>query len=171
MKKTSASNLLNIRGKGNTCRIKIGGIVEVSFPEPMNLSPLGSFRITEMEHTVKRDGHYSNEFWGIPSSSEYIPINENIPLPMATPEMATVTSNADEQNQGRVKVRLDWQNDEQTTNWIRVQSSNAGCSEKVGTNRGYMFIPEENDRVMVNYEQGRPKPAVCSRKYIHSKDR
>lgn len=166
MKKTSASNLLNIRGKGNTCRIKIGGIVEVSFPEPMNLSPLGSFRITEMEHTVKRDGHYSNEFWGIPSSSEYIPINENIPLPMATPEMATVTSNADEQNQGRVKVRLDWQNDEQTTNWIRVQSSNAGCSEKVGTNRGYMFIPEENDRVMVNYEQGDPsRPYVAGSIY------
>lgn len=119
-----------------------------------------------MEHTVKRDGHYSNEFWGIPSSSEYIPINENIPLPMATPEMATVTSNADEQNQGRVKVRLDWQDDEQTTNWIRVQSSNAGCSEKVGTNRGYMFIPEENDRVMVNYEQGDPsRPYVAGSIY------
>ena len=31
----------------------------------MNLPPLGKFRITEITHEVRRDGHYANTFAGI----------------------------------------------------------------------------------------------------------
>jgi RHS repeat-associated protein len=41
----SGANLLNIKGIGKTCRIRIGEIIDVSFPDRMGLSPLGKFRI------------------------------------------------------------------------------------------------------------------------------
>ena len=65
LKNESGANLLNIRGIGKTCRIRIGEVIEVSFPGDMNLPPLGKFRITEITHEVRRDGHYANTFAGI----------------------------------------------------------------------------------------------------------
>lgn len=166
IKKMSVPRLINIQGTGKTCRVRIGEIIDVSFPPSMKLSPLGSFRVTEVTHIVNRDGHYCCNFVGIPSASEFIPMSE-VPQPIAMSELAIVTSNKDEKKWGRVQVQLDWQKKiDKKTNWIRVQSTNAGCSEKVPKNRGYMFVPEEGDRVMINYEQGDPsRPYVAGSVY------
>ena len=161
IKKMSVPRLINIQGTGKTCRVRIGEIIDVSFPPSMKLSPLGSYRVTEITHIVNRDEHYCSRFTGIPSASECIPMDE-VPQPVALPELAVVTSNDDEEKWGRVQVQLDWQKKiDKKTNWIRVQSTNAGSSDKVPSNRGYMFVPEEGDRVMINYEQGDP-----SRPYV-----
>lgn len=166
IKKMSVPRLINIQGTGKTCRVRMGEIIDVSFPPSMKLSPLGSYRVTEIKHMVNRDGHYCSSFIGIPSASECIPMDE-VPQPMAMSELAVVTSNKDEKNWGRVQVQLDWQKKvNKKTNWIRVQSTNAGCSEKVPSNRGYMFVPEVDDRVIINYEQGDPsRPYVAGSVY------
>ena len=39
---------------------------------------------------------------------------------------------------------------------MRVQSPDAGKSDKVAKNRGFVFIPEPGDLVMVGFEQGNP---------------
>ena len=90
----------------------------------MGLSPLGKFRIVEVVHEVRRDGHYTNSFVGIPDGTVHIPVPD-VRLPLALPELATVRKNDDEKGQGRVKVAFDWQKNDKTTNWIRVQSPNA----------------------------------------------
>lgn len=108
LKNESGANLLNIRGIGKTCRIRIGEVIEVSFPGDMNLPPLGKFRITEITHEVRRDGHYANTFSGIPDGTVNIPVPD-AKLPLALPELATVKKNDDEKEQGRVKVSFDWQ--------------------------------------------------------------
>lgn len=166
IKKMSVPRLVNIQGIGKTCRVRIGEIIDVSFPPSMKLSPLGTYRVTEITHVVNRDGHYCSRFVGIPSASECIPMDE-VPQPVALPELAVVTSNNDEKKLGRVQVQLDWQKKiDKKTNWIRVQSTNAGSSDKVPSNRGYMFVPEEGDRVMINYEQGDPsRPYVAGSVY------
>ncbi|MFV0532011.1 MAG: phage baseplate assembly protein V, partial [Flavobacteriales bacterium] len=64
-------------------------------------------------------------------------------------------SNTDPENKGRVQVRFDWQLHD-TTEFIRVMSPDAGSSDKVSKNRGFMSIPEVGDQVMVNFQHNHP---------------
>lgn len=166
-KTMATSQMINIKGISKTCRVKIGNVIDVSFPDAMKASPLGKFRITEIVHEVYRDDNYSNSFLGIAAGMEYIPVPD-LPMPLAMPELATVISNKDDEKQGRVKVRFAWQQEGKTTNWIRVQTPDAGVSDKVPKNRGFVFIPEENDQVMVSYLHGNPDRPFVSGNMFHS---
>ena len=167
VKNASGANLLNIKGIGKTCRIRIGEIIDVSFPDRMKLPPLGKFRIVGIEHEVRRDGHYSNSFVGVPDSTVHIPVPD-AKRPLALPELATVKENNDDKGQGRVKVAFDWQKNGKTTNWIRVQTPNAGVSGAVPKNRGWVFVPEIGDQVMVSYEHGNPDRPYVTGSVFHS---
>ena len=167
VKNASGANLLNIKGIGKTCRIRIGEIIDVSFPDRMKLPPLGKFRIVGIEHEVRRDGHYSNSFVGVPDGTVHIPVPD-VKRPLALPELATVKENNDDKGQGRVKVAFDWQKNGKTTNWIRVQTPNAGVSGAVPKNRGWVFVPEVGDQVMVNYEHGNPDRPYVTGSVFHS---
>lgn len=167
VKNASGANLLNIKGIGKTCRIRIGEIIDVSFPDRMKLPPLGKFRIVGIEHEVRRDGHYSNSFVGVPDGTVHIPVPD-VKRPLALPELATVKGNNDDKGQGRVKVAFDWQKNGKTTNWIRVQTPNAGVSGAVSKNRGWVFVPEVGDQVMVSYEHGNPDRPYVTGSVFHS---
>ena len=167
VKNASGANLLNIKGIGKTCRIRIGEIIDVSFPDRMKLPPLGKFRIVGIEHEVRRDGHYSNSFVGVPDGTVHIPVPD-VKRPLALPELATVKENNDDKGQGRVKVAFDWQKNGKTTNWIRVQTPNAGVSGAVPKNRGWVFVPEVGDQVMVSYEHGNPDRPYVTGAVFHS---
>lgn len=167
VKNASGANLLNIKGIGKTCRIRIGEIIDVSFPDRMKLPPLGKFRIVGIEHEVRRDGHYSNSFVGVPDGTVHIPVPD-VKRPLALPELATVKENNDDKGQGRVKVAFDWQKNGKTTNWIRVQTTNAGVSGAVPKNRGWVFVPEVGDQVMVSYEHGNPDRPYVTGSVFHS---
>lgn len=167
VKNASGANLLNIKGIGKTCRIRIGEIIDVSFPDRMKLPPLGKFRIVGIEHEVRRDGHYSNSFVGVPDGTVHIPVPD-VKRPLALPELATVKENNDDKGQGRVKVSFDWQKNGKTTNWIRVQTPNAGVSGAVPKNRGWVFVPEVGDQVMVSYEHGNPDRPYVTGSVFHS---
>ena len=167
VKNASGANLLNIKGIGKTCRIRIGEIIDVSFPDRMKLPPLGKFRIVGIEHEVRRDGHYSNSFVGVPDGTVHIPVPD-AKRPLALPELATVKENNDDKGQGRVKVAFDWQKNGKTTNWIKVQTPNAGVSGAVPKNRGWVFVPEVGDQVMVSYEHGNPDRPYVTGSVFHS---
>ena len=167
VKNASGANLLNIKGIGKTCRIRIGEIIDVSFPDRMKLPSLGKFRIVGIEHEVRRDGHYSNSFVGVPDGTVHIPVPD-VKRPLALPELATVKENNDDKGQGRVKVAFDWQKNGKTTNWIRVQTPNAGVSGAVPKNRGWVFVPEIGDQVMVSYEHGNPDRPYVTGSVFHS---
>ena len=167
VKNASGANLLNIKGIGKTCRIRIGEIIDVSFPDRMKLPPLGKFRIVGIEHEVRRDGHYSNSFVGVPDGTVHIPVPD-VKRPLALPELATVKENNDDKGQGRVKVAFDWQKNGKTTNWIRVQTPNAGVSGAVPKNRGWVFVPEVGDQVRVSYEHGNPDRPYVTGSVFHS---
>ena len=42
------------------------------------------------------------------------------------------------------------------TSWIRVLTPDAGVSDKVSTNRGFVFIPEKDDIVLVGFRYDDP---------------
>ena len=70
--------------------------------------------------------------------------------------MATVLSNADPQGKGRVRVRMNWQTDGMQTGWVRVMTPDGGSSKDVKSNRGFVFIPEVGDQVLLGFRHGDP---------------
>lgn len=62
--------------------------------------------------------------------------------------IALVTDNKDPLEKGRVKLRFPWLDDSLTSDWARVAAPMAG------PNRGFFFLPEIDDEVLVAFEHG-----------------
>lgn len=110
--------------------------------------------IIEVTHYVDAKGSYMGTFKAIAADSGFLPRPKFL-SPTAESQLALVTSNSDPLNQGRVMVRFDWQLHD-TTDFIRVMTPDAGSSEKVNKNRGFMSIPEVGDQVMVDFMHDNP---------------
>ena len=61
---------------------------------------------------------------------------------------AIVTNNNDPENMARVKVKFPWLDDTLESGWARVSSISAG------NQRGFLWLPEVNDEVLVAFEHG-----------------
>lgn len=110
--------------------------------------------VTDATHEVDAVGHYTGTFKAIASDTGFLPKPEYI-APVAQPQLATVTDNADPEGQGRVQVRFHWQLHD-TTTWIRMMAPDAGGTDQVTQNRGYVAIPEVGDQVMVGFVHNHP---------------
>ncbi|WP_294236662.1 type VI secretion system Vgr family protein [uncultured Chryseobacterium sp.] len=129
--------------------------LEMRKSETNDTSYFTKILMTEVYHEVDARGYYTGTFEAIAADCEYIPRPE-FEIPRAEPQFAKVISNADPLNQGRVQVRFDWQNGQDTTEFIRVMTPDAGASDKVSKNRGFMAIPEVGDQVIVNFVHQHP---------------
>ena len=164
----NVASLVWMTGNTKTCRVRIGEPVVVQIPPNMcKRRDMGRYRIVELTHRIEVSGGYANSFKGIPASMEYIP-TEDVRMPVAHAMLAEVTDNADPENLGRVQVQFAWQKSRnKTTNWIRVRSLDAGSSETVSKNRGFVFVPEIGDQVMVDFELGDPCRPYVSGSMFH----
>ncbi|WP_294304167.1 phage baseplate assembly protein V [uncultured Chryseobacterium sp.] len=129
--------------------------LEMRKSETNDTSYFTKILMTEVRHEVDARGYYTGIFEAIAADCEYIPRPE-FEIPRAEPQFAKVISNTDPMNQGRVQVRFDWQNGQDATEFIRVMSPDAGASDKVSKNRGFMAIPEVGDQVIVNFVHQHP---------------
>jgi uncharacterized protein involved in type VI secretion and phage assembly len=59
-----------------------------------------------------------------------------------------VTNNKDPEELGRVKVKFPWLSDEGESAWARIMAPMAGQG------RGFFYLPEVDDEVLVGFEQG-----------------
>ena len=165
----AAGRMLNIEGQTRTCRIKLGSLVNVLFPHRMDVPSLGQYRIIQITHRIDKNGNYSNHFLAMPSQYEYVLERFKHKL-IAYPEVATVSANNDPRGQGRVQVQFYWQKPlSLTTNWLRVQTPDAGSSDQVSSNRGLVTIPEVGDQVMVGFEHGDPHRPFVMGSLFHGK--
>ena len=147
-------------GRSEHTDLTVGSIVKLtsSFLErvgSVTSESLGKFIIIDITHTASEDGYYSNEFRAIPAVTHYLPLPD-VDMPIAEPQMAKVTKNEDKLGHGRVKVQMNWQTGNMSTNWIRVMTPDGGSSDEVRTNRGFVFIPEVGDYVLVGFRHGDP---------------
>ncbi|MFP3835167.1 type VI secretion system Vgr family protein [Chryseobacterium sp. SIMBA_028] len=110
--------------------------------------------MTEVIHEVDALGRYKGRFEAIASDTGYIP-TPDFTVPIAEPQMATVISNTDPLAQGRITVKFDWQLHD-TTNFIRMMAPDAGGTDQITQNRGYVAIPEVGDQVMVGFVHNHP---------------
>ena len=140
--------------------LRVGSVVSLysSFLERVgNLSEesLGDFIIIEITHEVSQGSYYKNRFKAIPATIKAMP-SPKVRMPLAETQMATVLSNADPQGKGRVRVRMNWQTDGMQTSWVRVMTPDGGSSSDVKSNRGFVFIPEVGDQVLLGFRHGDP---------------
>ena len=156
---TAAESHYIVATSGNPM-LTVGSVVEVKSSllenfKAVSTETLGEFIITEITHHVGEGNYYKNEFKAIPAGVRTLP-EPNVVMPMAEPQMATVVSNDDPRGIGRVRVQMNWQSGNMSTSWIRVMTPDAGSSDKVNTNRGFVFIPEVGDKVLVGFRNGDP---------------
>lgn len=119
----------------------------------------------EVVHQVDARGLYQGTFEAIAADSGYLP-RPDFEIPKAEPQLGKVVANNDPLGQGRVRVQFDWQLGKDSTEFIRVMSPDAGSSEKVGKNRGFMSVPEVGDQVILNFVHSHPdRPFVMGGMY------
>ena len=140
--------------------LRVGSVVSLysSFLERVgNISKesLGNFIIIEITHEVSQGSYYKNRFKAIPATIKALP-SPKVRMPLAETQMATVLSNADPEGKGRVRVRMNWQTDGMHTGWVRVMTPDGGSSSDVKSNRGFVFIPEVGDQVLLGFRHGDP---------------
>ena len=140
--------------------LRVGSVVSLysSFLERVgNISKesLGDFIIIEITHEVSQGSYYKNRFKAIPATIKALP-SPKVRMPLAETQMATVLSNADPEDKGRVRVRMNWQTDGMQTSWVRVMTPDGGSSSDVKSNRGFVFIPEVGDQVLLGFRHGDP---------------
>jgi uncharacterized protein involved in type VI secretion and phage assembly len=62
--------------------------------------------------------------------------------------VGVVTNNQDPDGLGRVRLRFPWLNDAEESHWARIAAPMAGSK------RGFYFLPEVEDEVLVGFEHG-----------------
>ena len=140
--------------------LRVGSVISLysSFLErvgDLSEESLGNFIIIEITHEVSQGSYYKNRFKAIPATIKALP-SPKVRMPLAETQMATVLSNADPQGKGRVRVRMNWQTDGMQTGWVRVMTPDGGSSSDVKSNRGFVFIPEVGDQVLLGFRHGDP---------------
>ena len=140
--------------------LRVGSVISLysSFLErvgDLSEESLGDFIIIEITHEVSQGSYYKNRFKAIPATIKALP-SPKVRMPLAETQMATVLSNADPEGKGRVRVRMNWQTDGMQTGWVRVMTPDGGSSSDVKSNRGFVFIPEVGDQVLLGFRHGDP---------------
>ena len=125
---------------------RIGSVADAS---------MGEFLVIDVTHEVGDDRFYGNSFRAIPSVARSLPVRD-VGRSVAETQVARVIGNADPDGKGRVQVQMNWQTGNMRTGWIRVMTPDGGGSENVPTNRGFVFIPEVGDHVLVGFRHGDP---------------
>jgi type VI secretion system secreted protein VgrG len=171
--KAIVSELLNIMGNGDNPRVKLGSIVSISTSmrgiTGFEVQDFGKFLVTAVYHQLDGVGHYQNTFEGVSADSEKLSVKQ-AQKPSPDMQLANVIDNEDPQKQGRVKVQFKWQcTSNDPTEWLRVMTPDAGTSDKVSRNRGFVFVPEKGDQVIVAFEEGNIARPVILGSVFHGK--
>lgn len=116
---------------------------------------------TEVTHYVNIEGGYANKFVGKPLVSQKAPGYKYQGMANALACTAKVIDNEDPEKLGRIRVQFDWQEtyedeeEEMATPWLRLLHPYGG------KHKGFSFIPEIGEEVMVDFIGGNPeKPFV-----------
>jgi uncharacterized protein involved in type VI secretion and phage assembly len=126
----------------------------------------GEYLVTEIEHRCDNLLNYENSFSGVPSEAKTPVYADPMAFPRSGPQNAIVKDNKDPEKLGRVRVNFFWQESNLMSPWIRVALPYAA------NERGFYFIPEIEDEVLVDFEGGdAEKPFVVGSLYLEKTNR
>jgi phage protein D/phage baseplate assembly protein gpV len=140
-----------IQGEGvcvGTPDVQSGAIVKI---EGLGKKWSGKYRVTRALHRIDMSGYYTTEFT---VSSRYFTLGELIApanhngSKIYNPVLAKVTNVDDDEGKNRIKFKMPWLSEEFESGWARVVTLGAGQE------RGFYWLPEVEDEVMVVFEHG-----------------
>ncbi|NIF06663.1 Vgr family protein [Chryseobacterium sp. Tr-659] len=153
---SKAVEVFTVSGQTTVPFLYIGCVADLAMrkTDSNETSHFTTLMITEVNHEVNARGYYTGSFEAIAEGTGFMP-KPDFEMPKAEPQVATVISNVDPLNQGRIQVRFDWQLND-TTHFIRMMSPDAGGTDAITQNRGFVAVPEIGDQVMVGFEYHNP---------------
>lgn len=135
------------RGQSRNEQVKSGNTVEITGV----LDAQGTYGVTRVIHRWTKQG-YTNEFWCTPWKN-YVSPAAPASRRMRGVVSARVVDQNDPRKMGRLKIQYDWQ-EQGETGWARMAAPHAGGD------RGFLFLPEKGDEVLVAFENGDPERPI-----------
>lgn len=175
-KTSTAAQTVYVTGTSKTCMPRIGRLLKIIMPEyTSSVSELGTYRVVKVKHSIDQNHHYTCYFEAIPASLEFYP-TPKLKLPQVSTLPAMVVFNDDPENMGRVRVEFPFSIDRRCDTWMRVMTPQGGGlmgwhndKGEIERNRGFVFIPEVGDQVMVGFEYGDPNRPYVMGSMFHGK--
>ncbi|WP_296151311.1 phage baseplate assembly protein V [uncultured Flavobacterium sp.] len=112
--------------------------------------------VTKSEITSVGVGNLLCKFEAIPADAKHPPYTNPEKQGKAKSQPAIVLDNNDPAGMGRVKVKYFWGKSDNESDWIRFPQAHAGSG------KGFYFIPEIGEEVLVGFEGGNPDKAFVS---------
>lgn len=134
-----------ITGNTRNNRLGIGKIIKIKDAQD---TAGKSYLLTQVQHTASNTSNYLNRFTAVPLEVPVPPYTNPLMVPKATAQAAIVADNEDDSGLARVKVKFPWMADDEKSPWISVLVPHAG------KDKGFRFIPEKDDEVMVDFWDG-----------------
>jgi uncharacterized protein involved in type VI secretion and phage assembly len=155
-------------GRTTRADLKIGSVIKIKVDikdadGKTNSVALDELMIYKITHYANTDGSYENEFTAMAAECDLPPYSFGELFPKIETQRAVVKKNNDPEKLGRVRVQFIWQkeqDEELMTPWIRIAQPHGG------NNKGFYFIPEIDEEVMVGFENGNAeKPYIIGTLY------
>ena len=161
------------KGRSNRADLRIGSVIKIKeYYEKENGDAAACYHdellIYAIIHTADSNGNYENHFTAIPAGCEYPPYTYGDHYPKAATQRAVVMDNKDPEKLGRIRVQFLWQKEQDEnmiTPWIRITQPYGG------DNKGFYFIPEIDEEVMVGFENGNAEAPYIIGTLWHGKQR
>ena len=146
---------LKVTGRSRDPRLRMNTFACLT---DINARAMETYRVIKISH-YHSGMNYENSFEAIPMMRTPADYNAEA-FPKAEQQPAIVKDNNDPQGMGRVRVQFFWQKGEQLSPWIRMIQPYAG------NGKGFYFIPEVGEEVMVDFENGNAeRPFVLGAHY------
>jgi uncharacterized protein involved in type VI secretion and phage assembly len=114
--------------------------------EGVDFDAEGDYGLISVVHRYDHSNGYRNEFTATPWM-DYTNVEQPKPNRMSGVVSARVVDHNDPRGMGRIQIKYDWMEDARTA-WARMTTPSAGGG------RGFMFMPEVGDEVLVAFEHG-----------------
>ena len=163
-KERTFTDMYHVRGETKLHKVRIGGLLEVDFGKLKVDDSLGRLRVLKVRHVFDEQNRYHNEFEAVTDKFDRIPF-PGMEVPVAHAIPARVSGNEDPEGLGKIQVKFDFE-DKYCDYWMPVMMPEAGGPE----NRGYIFVPEIGDKVLVAFFEGNPEFPFVMGSMFHGKN-
>jgi len=162
-----ALGMTGIEATSENLNLVLGGKIKVKAlkKESHGKVDYGEYLITSIEHQCDNLLNYENRLKAVPAEAKVPAYANPEAIPYSDSQSAIVKDNKDPEKMGRVRVNFFWQENNQMSPWIRAVNPYSA------NERGFYFIPEIEDEVLVGFENGdAEKPYIIGSLY-HGKNK
>lgn len=158
----SLGNAVVVEGVAVKPGLMVGDVVLLMQGTNFSLPTTGKLGLTQVVHTFQ-DQHFRTRFVATPWATYTNPARPPAPTVGGIVVAVVIENDGDPKKLGRVKIRYPWQQSD-STGWARVATPHAG------NDRGFVFLPELGDEVIVAFDEGDPERPIVIGSLWNGKD-